>query len=112
MQAGAGHSAFEQRMTKRGFDPMVIIGIISAILPLIQGCFKPTPASLKRRANLPLVSQALREKDPTLGFIESRRRGRDVLSVLQEAPDEEVQAFIDDCTPRSDDMAPVATTIE
>lgn len=96
MTAGAGHQTFEAKMTKRGFDPSIIIAIIGALLPLLQNCFKPTPASVRRRANLPQIAQALREKDDTVGFLEARRRGKEILEVLREASDEEVQAFIND----------------
>lgn len=96
MTAGAGHQTFETKMAKRGFDPSVIIAIIGALLPLLQNCFKPTPASIRRRANLPQIAQALREKDDTVGFFEARRRGKEILEVLRESSDDEIKAFIND----------------
>lgn len=99
-----GSELMEQRLIAKlsqngvGFDPTIIITLITVLLPLIQNCFKPKPAMLRRRGFAKIRAiHGLREKSPGL----SRRDAEEIVEagyeVLDESSDEEVQGFIDEC---------------
>lgn len=104
MASGDGFKLFEERVTARKqqtnavFDPTMIFTILAAIIPLIQGCFNPTAAMLKRRPfNRARVAIALRQQDSSLTFAQAFIEADDLIDVAQEATDEELTLFIKDC---------------
>ena len=104
MASGDGFKLFEERVTKRkqtpnaAIDLTVIFTILAAIIPLIQGCFNPTSAILKRRfLNRARIAIALRQQDRSLTFAQAFAEADDLLDVANEATDEELTLFIKDC---------------
>lgn len=103
MATGSGLALLEERLAAKSatpgtafIDPTIIITIITALIPLIQQCFKPKPASLRRRlGNRGQVAAALRGKG--LGWIEAFTAANQLFDVADESKDEEIQAVIDDC---------------
>ncbi len=101
---GKGLALLEERLTARatsegvGFDPTIILLLISVLLPLIQSCFAPKPAALRRRfGNRARVAAALRRESLALTWAECFRHADGVLDLAEAATDEELQSLIDDC---------------
>lgn len=104
-EPGAGLSLAEERIGTRitekegvGFDPMIIITVI---MSLIQGCFKPqrlpTPGMLKQRSlNRARIATALR-RETGCSYQQALSRADIVLDAANEATDEELNLLIRDC---------------
>lgn len=82
-----------------GFDPMIIIAIIGALIPLIQNCFNASPKSLRRRSlmNRARVAAALRQSNAGWSWSTCRERAELLFDMLDEASDSEVQSVITAC---------------
>ena len=105
MAQGDGLALLEERLVKSkstgdaGFDPVTIITIITALIPLIQGCFSPKPQSLRRRfLNRSRVAAAIRRADMSISFQESFVEADNLFSLADQATNEELQLLIDDCS--------------
>lgn len=101
---GAGLSLLEARLaegrTRRGLgiDFITIISIISAIVPLIQGCFNPKPAALRRRLlNRARLAVAIRRENPDLALAQAMSEADAVFDLADQATDAELQMLVDDC---------------
>lgn len=82
-----------------GFDPTVIVAIISAIMTLLQNCKKPTPATLKKpglfgRARL---NAEIKREMPDLRQRERADLIDDVIDVANESSDHECERFAQAC---------------
>lgn len=97
----------EQRMGDRfaartggraGFDPTIVIGLITVLLPMIQNCFKARPAQLRRRlGNRARLVTGLRRERPDLGWREAAEAVDDLFDVADKAKDEELVEFAAYC---------------
>lgn len=104
MAVKKGSELFEERMAAKlsgsgvGFDPTIIITLITVLLPLIQNCFKPKPAMLRQRGFTKIrLVHGLREKSPGLSRSDARAIVDAAYEVADDSSDEEVQGFIDEC---------------
>lgn len=102
--AGEGLALMEKRLTvtkagpgKVGFDPAIISLIISTIIPIIQGCFKPTPQALRRKfLNRARVAAGL-VQNTGQSWSDAFDQSDELFDLAREAKDEELQLLIDDC---------------
>lgn len=106
MEQGKGLQLLEERLTSKltegsdavGFDPLTILTIITALIPLIQGCFNANPKALRRRLfNRSRVATSIRKEAPQIGWAESLRMTDKIFDLADSARDEELQALINDC---------------
>src|SRR5215218_3102316 len=78
------------------FDPMIILTILSALVPLIKNCFMKTPAALRSRVgNRALLRVALRREG--LDWKDAREKTELLFDLADEATDEELKGLIKDC---------------
>ncbi len=101
---GAGLSLVEERVAASKasdgveFDPTIIIAIISAIIPLIQNCFKPKPQNLRRRfGNKMRVAANLKRECPAMSWDQAIEEAENLFALANKATDAELQMVIDDC---------------
>ena len=101
---GSGLTLLEDRLiqSKSGdgvqFDPAIIIAFISALIPLIQGCFKPKPSSLRRRVfNRARFANAIRRENPSISYSQAFAEADNCFALADKATDAELQLVIDDC---------------
>lgn len=79
------------------FDPTIVIMIITALLPLIQDCFKPKPATLRRRfLNRARVVTSLR-RHAGMSWAEAWVEANNLFDLADAASDADLQLLIDDC---------------
>lgn len=111
MEKGKATGLFESRMADKlakdadlkAFDPMIIITILTAILPMILDCFKRSrgklaPAALRQRLfKIAPVAAAIRRQDSSVGWAESRKMAMACFDVADESSDDEINAFVTDC---------------
>jgi hypothetical protein len=84
---------------QKRFDPTSITAIITAIINLMTGCFKPTPARLRRRPGLRVrLALEIHAEQPGTSIDECIVLADDALFVLAGAKDEELYAFIQEAT--------------
>lgn len=104
MQSGPGLALLEERLTAKnatpdtvGFDPTIIIAIISAIIPLIQNCFQRSPQALRRRLlNRSRLAAAIR-RETGVAWPVAFSQADDLFDLAGAATDSELQLLIDDC---------------
>ena len=103
---GKGFELLEDRLAKSKassdgsmqFDPTILITIIGAIIPLIQNCFKPKPANLRRRfLNRARVANAIRRENASIGYEAAFAEADNLFTLADKATDAELQLLIDDC---------------
>lgn len=107
---GDGIALFQQKLTASKvqetgdnaveLDPAtiaLIMALLQAAIPMIQQCFTPKPAALRRKFlnRAKLAVNIMRETGlgPVKAFVEADR----MLDIAQKASDEELQMVIDDC---------------
>lgn len=94
----------EDRLAKKisekegvGFDPITIIMIIAALIPLIQNCFNASPKALKKRMlNKARIAAALR-REAGWSVTECLQKAEWVMDLADEAEDQELAALIEEC---------------
>jgi hypothetical protein len=101
---GEGLSLLETRLSEGrarrglGIDFITIIGIITALLPLIQNCFNPQPQALRRRLlNRARLAVAMRRENPGLTLRQAMDEADAMFDLADKATDAELQLLIDDC---------------
>lgn len=82
-------------------DPSLCLSVLSALAPLVQGCFNKSATRLRqRKGNVMLVVTALKHSEVLKG--KSRAELREIADKLfeaaQDASDEELEKFCCDCT--------------
>lgn len=105
MTAMTAFENFQDKMTVRvetddelkQFDPTIILAILSALIPLLQGCFKPTPASVRRTIHRPRLTVAI-ARETGLTLRQAASYSAAVMDVANTATDEELKAFISEAT--------------
>lgn len=90
----------QSRLSQEGgvmIDPLTIITILAALIPLLINCFSASPRLLRRRVlNRPRLIAALhREGGWTL--LECRKYAEAICDLADGATDEELQTLIEEC---------------
>lgn len=87
-----------------GFDPTIIIAILSAVLPLIAECFSgpwtsrnDAPVRLRDRRNSLKVAMALRKEAPSLSWAQAIRVRKVLHALADDATNEELLGLVADC---------------
>lgn len=111
---GAFLDLFEQRLRSRyekareeegvGFDPTIILAILSAVLPLIADCFNApwtsrtdAPVRLRDRKNSLRVALAIRREAPSLPWATVLRLRKELHAMADDASNEELLGLVADC---------------
>lgn len=97
---GAGFSAYRSKLAAAleaaGFDPTIILTLLTALLPLITSLC--TPKSMRRRlGNRARLVSAFAQAIPSLSFGEAFRIADLHFDVAASASDEDLVAFGADC---------------
>ncbi len=102
--AGQGLQAFEEKLLtsplakKKPLSSGILDAIIAAILAMLQGCNKPTPASFVRRLGMRAnLAAAIKKQAPDIGWVEAFEHAENLLAVADSATPDEKTAFIADC---------------
>lgn len=105
-----GMALLEQRLEKKltpvegvGFDPF---SIITLVLSLLAGCL-PTVGRVRRSPlNVARVWAGLRREG--LSWADARRKAEELFDIVDEATNEEIQGFLNECCCKNVVSQPVA----